>query len=127
MPRPPASPQPALSGSSANGNSESIFHLPAKLISGRTQESNCINLQRFLASWQPFVMSTVFSLQLANASIVWPIKSQMAHHTQTHTHTEMHKNISINNGTWYISGRAHKALYARERERKKMTKNGQYL
>lgn len=112
MPHPPKDLQ------TANGNSESIFHLPAKLIWGRTQESNCINLQRFLASWQPFVMSTVFSLQLAtNASIVWPIKSQMAQHTHTHTHTEMYKNISINNGTWYISGRAHKALCAREREK----------
>lgn len=37
--------------------------------------------------------------------------------THTHTHTEMYKNISINNGTWYISGRAHKALCAREREK----------
>lgn len=37
--------------------------------------------------------------------------------THTHTYTEMYKNISINNGTWYISGRAHKALCAREREK----------
>lgn len=35
------------------------------------------------------------------------------------THTRTHTNISINNGTWYISGRAHKALYAGERERKR--------
>lgn len=85
-----ATPHPPKDLQTANGNSESIFHLPAKLIWGRTRESNCINLQRLLASWQPFVMSTVFSLQLAtNASIVWPIKTQMAQHTHTHAHRDV--------------------------------------